>query len=135
MEAGRRAASARREGSTRIRKDREDSICMLDHRRHFLTIFLPVSFYCVHIGARSYAYFRRCRSRAPYAGPCFRAIFHPLLVLRRPTPPSIRLCAELTTDNVLEAYDFPANLDGWAVDGLLEPLRAAGAGTQVQTHQ
>jgi hypothetical protein len=39
--------------------------------------------------------------------------------------------AELTTDNVLEAYDFPANLDGWSVDALLEPLRSAGAATQV----
>ena len=39
--------------------------------------------------------------------------------------------AELTTENVLEAYDFPAHMDGWAVDGLLEPLRSAGAATQV----
>lgn len=45
------------------------------------------------------------------------------------------LCAELTTDNVLEAYDFPANLDGWAVDGLLEPLRSAGAATQVRKQE
>ena len=45
------------------------------------------------------------------------------------------LCAELTTDNVLEAYDFPANLDGWAVDGILEPLRSAGAATQVRTEE
>ena len=39
--------------------------------------------------------------------------------------------AELTTDNVLEAYDFPTHLDGWAIDDLLEPLRSAGAATQV----
>ena len=35
--------------------------------------------------------------------------------------------AELTTENVLEAYDFPAHMDGWAVDGLLEPLRSAAS--------
>ena len=40
-------------------------------------------------------------------------------------------CTELTTDNVLEAYDFPAHIDGWAIDSLLEPLRSAGASTQV----
>ena len=32
---------------------------------------------------------------------------------------------------MLEAFDFAAHLDGWAVDSLLEPLRNAGAATQV----
>ena len=53
-----------------------------------------------------------------------------------PLPAYVRVracvaCTELTTDNVLEAYDFPAHIDGWAIDSLLEPLRSAGASTQV----
>ena len=53
-----------------------------------------------------------------------------------PLPAYVRVracvaCTELTTDNVLEAYDFPAHINGWAIDSLLEPLRSAGASTQV----
>ena len=38
--------------------------------------------------------------------------------------------SDMSTDNILEAYDFPAHLDGWGVDALLEPLRSSGAATQ-----
>jgi hypothetical protein len=38
---------------------------------------------------------------------------------------------DLTTDNILEAYDLPKFLDEWNVQQLLKPLLDCGASVQV----